>query len=1496
MRRDFYFQSITAEQGLAQNTVSAFLQDHSGFIWIGTDSGLQQYDGYGFNTYLHSSDDPDSAPQGPVSALAEDADGNIWIGTDAFGLVRHSPSTGVFERMPRNRAVIPTGSAHIQALLFDARQGLWVGSRTGIALVDTSDGHSLRSLSFGGDSDNDRATRVRQLRLGADGTLWAATSTGLWRLAPHASALEHVDANQIASAFALLVERGGQLAVAASDGVYHFTTNGTAERIWPLDGDQMVNAMAQDHHGRLWLAVPHQGLALVDTVSGQTQWLKPVSGLAGSLPDAIVTHLAIDPSGLLWIGTFERGLIKVDPEGTPFQYIYDSGAARGQTGANYLRAVFEDHTGALWLGTEGDGPKRYLPKENRFDYFKGLLAQPSTDAGRGEHLVVSAFIGVANDDRMWIATNHGAGLFDPSHRTLSLLPDDATGAHGMPDTDVRCALRAEDGNLWFGTMRGGLERYNPADDSWLNFRAEAAPGTVGGLSDDSVIALYEDHDGNIWSGNLTGLNLIDAARRSVRVFRNDPRDAHSLPADTVRALHATDDHTLWVGTQAGFARLDAIDAKGAHFTRWLPRDGLPNGTVYAIADDDMGRLWLSTNRGIVSFDRTTEVFRSFTLLNGLQGMEFNGGVVAQLRDGRIAFGGVNGLNLFSPQAIVGSRYAAPVVFTKVRIGNKGAHVPRDGGKLSMTSADRIIHFEFAALDFTEPERNHFAYQLQGFDKRWVDAGARHEATYTNLDPGTYTFKVRASNHDGYWNDRVATIALRVIPPWWNSLAAKTLYALLAMLALLLLWRAQQGRRREEQSYHHDLQEREDRLRLALWGSGDDFWDWHFGRQEIFVTGSGDLFKGASMQPMVLAESWFSEHLHPEDLPTLENRVQQHVQRVTETFESEHRLRNHRGEWVWSHTRGKIVERDREGLPLRMCGTARDVTATRAAERERRIAHEVIRSMAEAVAVSDLDFRFLTVNPAFTRMTGWRQDEVAGHSAALLNCARHAADYYLEMRDALARDGHWHGELWQLRKDGEEFLSWIELSEVRDANDVRTHFVGVLSDITQRKRAEQELRYLANYDALTGLPNRTLLSERMGHAIIRARRASRKLAVLFLDLDRFKHVNDSMGHATGDRMLKAAGNRLRQVVREGDSVARFGGDEFTIVLEDVVSSAEAEHVAQKVIAAFEQPLELDNGQEIVISPSIGISLYPDHGNAPTDLLKFADTAMYQAKDHGRKTYMVYTEAMDAAARLRATMVAALGKALERNELSLVYQPKLSLFDDRITGVEALLRWRSDDLGNVSPGVFIPIAEETGLIVEIGAWVVAQACAQLARWRDEGIGDLSMSINVSVAQLLRGDLIQHLCGVLAEHEIVPNQIELELTESMVMANAELSITTLRRLKAVGVMLAIDDFGTGYSSLSYLKRLPIDALKIDKAFVGDITTDPDDEAITATVIMMAHSLGLNVVAEGVEHREQVDYLREQGCDEVQGHWLAFPLPPDRCLAFLREHREAALNMPPG
>jgi diguanylate cyclase (GGDEF)-like protein len=449
---------------------------------------------------------------------------------------------------------------------------------------------------------------------------------------------------------------------------------------------------------------------------------------------------------------------------------------------------------------------------------------------------------------------------------------------------------------------------------------------------------------------------------------------------------------------------------------------------------------------------------------------------------------------------------------------------------------------------------------------------------------------------------------------------------------------------------------------------------------------------------------------------------------------------------------------------------------------------------------------------------------------------------------------------------------------------------VLSDITDQKRAEQELRYLANYDTLTNLPNRTLLAERLSRAIVRARRQDSRIGVLFLDLDRFKDINDSLGHAAGDRILRAAAVRLQETVGPQHTVARLGGDEFTVVLESLASPEDADKVAREIIMAFEAPLLTDDRHEVSISPSIGISLYPDHAQVPTELLKQADTAMYQAKSFGRRTFVRYTEAMDVLIRRRATISGALRKVLDRGELRIAYQPRLSLAENRIVGVEALLRWHSPEHGDIPPSQFIPLAEEAGLILEIGEWVLREACLTLRRWHQHGLSDLRMAVNVSALQLLRGDLPGVVERVLAETELPPHALELELTESVIMANAEQTADKLQAFRRLGISLAIDDFGTGYSSLAYLKRLPINTLKIDKEFVDDLSLGSEDAAITTTVIAMARALGLNVVAEGVETEAQVQFLREHRCDEIQGFWLSPPLEAHRCLALIRNWSPAA------
>jgi len=704
-------------------------------------------------------------------------------------------------------------------------------------------------------------------------------------------------------------------------------------------------------------------------------------------------------------------------------------------------------------------------------------------------------------------------------------------------------------------------------------------------------------------------------------------------------------------------------------------------------------------------------------------------------------------------------------------------------------------------------------------------------------------------------------------------------ALIAALAILMT-----RRRRSERHYVAQLREREERLKLALWATGEHYWDYDLATGKLHRFQPEPLPTDDESEPRLHNLVELDRVVHPDDLPLVHERLQQYLDGQTPMFRSEHRVLDAKGEWLWMRARGRIVERDAHGRVLRLAGTALNITNDRHVDRERQIASAVLRSMNEAVTVLDRNFEFISVNPAFTRMTGYGDNEVVGRGAELLDSTQHDPAFYRHIRDIVNRQGRFSGEMWQRRKDGEEFLCAIEASVVQESDNEQSFHVAVLSDITQQKRTEQELRYLANFDTLTNLPNRTLLSERLSRAIVRARRENNRVAVLFLDLDRFKDINDSLGHAAGDRILRSAAVRLQQTVGQHHTVARLGGDEFTVVLENLGAPEEADKIAREIIMAFEAPLIIDERQEVSISPSIGISLYPDHGQVPTELLKQSDTAMYQAKAAGRRTFIRYDDAMDVSIRQRATISGALRKVIDRGELHLVYQPRLALQSSKITGVEALLRWSSPEHGDIPPAQFIPLAEESGLILEIGEWVLREACLTLRRWHQHGLGDLNIAVNMSVLQLLRGNFPDVVRRILADTGVPPQSLELELTESVLMANAVQTATKLQAFRELGVSLAIDDFGTGYSSLAYLKRLPITTIKIDKEFIGDLTHDPDDAAITSTVIAMAHSLGLNVVAEGVETEAQMQFLSAHQCDEIQGFWVSPPLDAHGCLAFIQ------------
>ena len=576
----------------------------------------------------------------------------------------------------------------------------------------------------------------------------------------------------------------------------------------------------------------------------------------------------------------------------------------------------------------------------------------------------------------------------------------------------------------------------------------------------------------------------------------------------------------------------------------------------------------------------------------------------------------------------------------------------------------------------------------------------------------------------------------------------------------------------------------------------------------------------------------------------------------------------------------------------------DISAKKQAEDELRMNAAVFETTREGILITDAKSRIISVNPAFTRITGYPLEEVRGKTPNLLRSDRQTDEFYAAMWTSLNQHSQWSGEIWNKRKDQSVYPQWLSVSAIKNAQGKVQQYVAVFSDITQRKQQEHKIRQQANFDALTGLPNRTMLKGELQNTVFNASNNQHCCALLFVDLDRFKAVNDTMGHAVGDTLLQQVAKRLRHEIRDQDIIARFGGDEFVVILQTLHSTEHASATSQRLIDCLREPFDLQE-REIYIGASIGISLYPEDSTNADTMLRHADMAMYKAKERGRNQYQFFNAEMRDQVRNRTELEQALRLALQNDEFELYYQPIINTRNGKVEAVESLVRWSHPERGIISPADFIPMAEETGLIQPLGLWVFEHACQQMQAWRELGLTELSVAINISSSQRHLGFNAAAAQALITKTGVNPNKLIIEITESMFLDGSEEAITWLNELKSLGVMLAIDDFGTGYSSLSYLKRFPIDKLKIDRAFVSDLPDDEDDASLVKAIIAMSHSMGLTLVAEGVENYEQLEYLKGLECDLIQGYLYSKPVPADQLPEVIRtlegparEHAAEAYN----
>ena len=728
-------------------------------------------------------------------------------------------------------------------------------------------------------------------------------------------------------------------------------------------------------------------------------------------------------------------------------------------------------------------------------------------------------------------------------------------------------------------------------------------------------------------------------------------------------------------------------------------------------------------------------------------------------------------------------------------------------------------------------------------------------------------------------DRNEVMALLGEALFWVSLLA-IIAVMVVASAVLLLWRQQQ--RMHEMELLARTAEKDKQLKL--------FYDLPFiGMAISSPVDKTWLYANDCLCDMLgytrdeLQQTTWADLTHPDDLAANVEQFERMKTGMIDGYELEKRFVRKDGTHISVNLSVKCT-RGAGGKVDLIVAMIEDITGRKRTEAALRQAAAVFESSHDGAIITDLAGSILAANRAFLEISGYSEAELLGQNPRIFHSGRHSRDFYQSMWANIKEVGYWMGEVWNRRKNGELYPAQLTISAVKNALGATTNYVGISSDLSQIKQSEMQLEHLAHYDPLTDLPNRLLVQSHLAYALAQAQRHNGQVGVLYIDLDSFKTINDSLGYPVGDELLVTLVKHLSTRMRNGDMLARFGGDEFLLVLEHIESPEDAASVARLLLELLTQVFVLSSGQEVFIGACIGISIFPNDGSKAEQLIQHADAAMHQAKKQGRNTYRFYIDSLTRAAGEHLELETRLRHAISTNQLRVYYQPQVDIASGRIIGAEALVRWQDPERGLIPPVQFIPLAEETGLIGTIGEWVLRETCQQGVRWIKAGLPFLTLAVNLSPHQFMRGDISELVSKVLAETGFPADRLELELTESALMEQEEAAVKMLHLLRAQNIRLAIDDFGTGYSSLSYLKRFPLDVLKIDKSFVDDIPFQKDDMEIAATIIAMAHILGFKVLAEGVETAEQLAFLQAKGCDLYQGYLTSPPVPAEEFEKLLR------------
>ena len=1224
-----HFKQLSLENGLSQNAVLAMLQDSQGFMWIGTENGLNRYDGNSVVRYFHDPQSEDSLDNDYVWDLAEDAHGNLWLATNSSAPQRWLRAENRFVSVPLDDIPDQSGSG-ISSIETAPNGGIWIGTtENGVYIADVSGGGDpvLRRL-------DSRAgvlqSAVKSIQFDAQGTAFISTEDGLLRY----------DSGSLRQLAPVRLSQSQQ-----------------PNRI---QAGQVKEVVVTDPVAGIWIASRSKGLFLYRQINPNTE-PELVRDYTDQLKGSVAQTVFRDSAGRIWVGT-QGGLLLFDRQTDRFtRYTHDP-ATPSSLGSNYVLSIYEDRAGLIWVGTRGAGTSRWNPRS----WSLGEVTHPILDGA-----VINAFA-PQPDGQTWIGTI-GSGL---------VLHDENTGAFtrfsrsngfaDLGDQRIMSLLSAANGDLWIGTFAGGLYRYSFSDGQLQNFRRGESPDSIGA---NGIMSLHQSADGMIWAGTFGGgMAMVDPGSSTVTRYEYRPDDPAAVPSSRVTAFADADDSVagLWVGTLHG--GLAYLDRQSGRFTRinaagtglqdgtiyalfgkidgvvwagtaggglvklrgqpsslqteaWSTPQGLSSNVIYGIQPDQAGQLWLSSNDGLMRFDPETSTVERFQRVQGLHGDEFNFNAHARRADGKLYFGGSGGFNAFAPEAVARNMTPPQIALTSFELFNQPARTDAPYPQLeslTLNHAADVITFEFAALDFSSPAANQYSYQLDGFDRMWSVPSTRQRATYTNLDSGNYTFRVRAANSDGVWTtaDQELRVAVRVTPPPWGTWWAYLLYT------------------------------------LAVGGL------------------------------------------------------------------------------TWAFIRSRI----------------------------------------------------------------------------------------------------------------------------------------------RRAEAAARMRQLTFYDRTTGLPNRELFEQRLTHAMTDSKPGDDRLTVLCLQAFGLRKAIDALGYQTANSAMTTLAARISQVLMSeqvgiGDAgLARIGDQTFVMLLQSDNATTNSMRIGDALIDIASHPINTP-AQDVTLSPAVGIAA---RSRSITNAEQFINNAVLAATEAREQPngIALYSDVMSAAAKDHIALERDLAEALEKNTLALYVQPKYDT-DDKLVGGEALLRWHHSTRGWISPEEFVAVAEQSRLARTLNNWVVQQAVSIIADWKARNRVVVPLAINVSSQEYVSANIVDLLSEHTTAAGIEPHLIEVEITESVLLSDLEAVEACLATLHDRGHAISLDDFGTGYSSMQYLQRLSIDKIKIDRSFVDQVESQPDQAAICQAIIALAKALSMRTVAEGVENRQQLQALTQMGCDEFQGYHYSPAVP---------------------